>query len=582
MTSLSPVLDQPQSIDWERIAPDSLYRLANQEIYFDVDANTDLVNLVWPWTGEQYVKSIELRISAPREEKMMPLVTRFFPGHQELILGTEGVIVSKRIAAPRQSDHDRSVLWLLDCQAEGDRLLRLEVTVDWGEPLTQRIVDGLLVAQRNPGPARGLYQQSNAELTCVFGNPQARPDQINIDDAQRAHLVYHVLVNGMVEVPLVLTVSDVGEQMAWNGFLALRDADRAFQLSEKAWSTALKTGRLWTPDVTLNHAVQAGKLAALRHTQRLRTGFAASDHRPIHTPGLVDYTDAFDVTLSRNLLAHLRRVAEATAGRLPLQLPLHSKEEPIDPGDEVIATNHAYLCALYRHLQRHFDSELLAAHYSAVGLCAEQLLRQRAAMAGQGSNQAATLINHAVDCARQLAERQQDWANATRWTIEAQERNGHAGDHIVGAQHHQPSTATLMARLLAQWQPVSARPHSFADLWQGIELAGALLWQGCGIRRQTEMLWVEPTWPQAWSWWALLDLPVAAGKLSLVWDGQTLHSTLPINSDCPVEIHETIRTRNSDELEFDLHFELQSTRAGVKEPRRIKPHFTQVEARVNV
>lgn len=108
----------------------------------------------------------------------MPMVTRFFPGHQELILGTEGVIVSKRVAVPRQSDHDRSVLWLLDCQAEGDRLLRLEVTIDWGEPLTQRIVDGLLVAQRNPGPARGIYQQSNADLTCVFGNPQARPDQI--------------------------------------------------------------------------------------------------------------------------------------------------------------------------------------------------------------------------------------------------------------------------------------------------------------------------------------------------------------------------------------------------------------------
>ena len=565
MTSLSPILDQPQSIDWEAIAPDSLYRLANQELYFDVDANTDLINLVWPWAGEQYVKRIGLRISAPREEPLMPMVTRFFPGHQELILGTEGVIVSKRVAAPRQSDHDRSVLWLLDCQAEGDRLLRLEVTIDWGEPLTQRIVDGLLVAQRNPGPARGIYQQSNADLTCVFGNPQARPDQINLEDDQHAHLVYHVLVNGMVEVPLVLTISDVGEQMAWNGFLALRDADRAFEMSEKAWSTALKTGRLWTPDAHVNQAVQAGKLAALRHTQRLRTGFAASDYRPLHTPGLIDCTDLVDLTLSRNLLAHLRRVAEATAGRLPTALPLYNKEEPVEPGAAVIANNHAYLCALYHHLQRHVDAELLAAHYHAVGLCAEQLLRARETMMPEESNQTATLLYQAVDYARQLAEQQQDRANVVRWTMAAQERNGHTGA--------QPTTAVRLARLLNNWRLSPERPNSFTDDWQGIADSGAVIWQGCGLTWQNGVLAIEPSWPQTWPWWALLDLPLAQGKLSLVWDGAILHSTLPIQSTWPVEVQQSIRARNTDETEFDLHFEFQTERHGVKERKEFKPTF---------
>lgn len=565
MTLLSPVLDQPQSIDWGQIAPDSVYRLANQDLYFDVDANTDLINLVWPWTGEQYVKHIGLRISAPREEKLMPMVTRFFPGHQELIMGTEGVIVSKCVAAPRQTDHDRSVIWLLDCQAEGDRLLRLEVTIDWGTPLTQRMVDGLLVAQRNPGPARGIYQQSNADLTCVFGNPQARPDQINIEDEQRAHLVYHVLVNGMVEVPLVLTVSDVGEQMAWNGFLALRDADRAFQLSEKAWNTALKSGRLWTPDIQFNHALQAGRLAALRHIQRLRTGFAASDHCAIRTPGLLDCTDAFDVTLSRNLLAHLRRVAEATAGKLPIQLPIHSKEELVDPGETVVANNHAYLCALYRHLQRHFDPELLAAHYQAVGLCTEQLIRQRAEMTATENNQVIALSNQAIAYARWLAEQQHDWANAARWAVTTPDHNSPTDDQLT--------LAVLVAKVLANWQPGTERPHAFADLWQGIALTGAAPWQGCGMRWQGGALWVEPTWPADWSWWALLDLPLAQGKLSLVWDGATLHSTLPIQSSCPVAIHNTIRARNSDETEFDLQFELQAERDGVKERHLIKPQF---------
>lgn len=564
MNSLSPVLDQPQSIDWEKIAPDSRYRLANQELYFDIDANTDLVNLVWPWAGESYVKHIGLRVSAPREEKMMPMVTRFFPGHQELILGTEGVIVSKRVAAPRQSDHDRSVLWLLDCQAEGDRLLRLEVTIDWGEALTQRMVDGLLVAQRNPGPARGIYQQSNADLTCVFGNPQARPDQIDLDDPQRAHLVYHVLVNGMVEVPLVLTVSDVGEQMAWTGFLALRDADRAFELSERAWSNALKSGRLWTPDIALNHALQAGKLAALRHTQRLRTGFAASDHRPIHTPALLDCSDAVDITLSRNLLAHLRRVAEATAGRLPVVLPRHSKEEAIEPGSALIANNHAYLMALDRHLQRHFDADLLAAHYQAVGLCAEQLLRYRQQMTAQDSKQRGAMLNRALACAQALAQKQQDRANAARWGNETGE---------LSANNSQQPVAVLLAELLVNWQPTPEQPHHFADLWQGVAQTGAIFWQGCGITCGTNGLVVEPTWPADWSWWALLDLPIGQGKLSLLWDGATLHSTLPIESSCPVAVHTTIRARASDELDFDLHFELQSERAGEKERHIVRPQF---------
>ena len=566
MTSLNPILDQPQSIDWKEIAPDSSYRLANQELYFDVDANTDLTNLVWPWAGEQYAKQITLRISAPREEPLVPMVTRFFPGHQELILGTEGVIVSKCVVAPRQSDTDRSIIWLLDCQAEGDRLLRLDISIDWGEPLTQRMVDGLLVAQRNPGPTRGIYQQSNADLTCIFGNPQARPDSIDLTSDQHAHLVYHVLVNGMIEVPLVLTVSDVGEQIAWNGFLALRDADREFELSEKAWTTALKTGRLWTPDVAFNHVVQAGKLAAMRHIQRLRTGFTASDRQPIHTPGLVDFTDTFDVILSRNLLAHLRRVAEATSGRLPTELAMYSKESLIDPGDGLVANNHAYLSALHRHLQRHFDAELLAAHYQAVGLCAEQLLRQPAPMAGQ--TDALLLIRQALGYARQLATQQQDQANAERWTAQSVIANDHLDDHPAESATH-----PRHQQLLANWQPTGERPHHFVEPWQGIDLAGAALWQGCGITWSADALHVNPTWSTAWPWWAMMDLPMAQGKLSLVWDGQTLHSTLPIQSDCPVEMHDTIRARGTDEFEFDLHFELQSDRAGEKVRTVFRPHF---------
>ena len=119
--------------------------------------------------------------------------------------------------------------------------------------------------------------QSNAESTRVFGNPYGRPDEVHLEDPQRARLVYHVLVNGMVEVPLLLTISDVGEQVAWNGFLSLRDVEQVFDASSEAWNRLLRAGRLWTPDPAFNHAVHDGKLEAIRRVQRLRSGWSPSD-----------------------------------------------------------------------------------------------------------------------------------------------------------------------------------------------------------------------------------------------------------------------------------------------------------------
>ncbi len=553
----SPILDQPQTIEWTEDAAPFRHRLANGELVFEVDEKTDLHDLYWPWAGERYAKRIALCVSAPREEELMPMVTRLYPGYQELILGTEGVILTKRVAAPRQSDYDRSVLWLLDCQAEGDRLLRLDVEIDWGEPLTQRMVDGLLVAQRNPGPQRGIYDQSNAEMTCVFGNPDARPDHVDLDSDQHAHLVYHVLVNGMVEVPLLLAISDVGEQMAWNGFLALRDTERSFQLSTKAWEKLLKRGRLWTPDPALNQAMQAGKLAAARHLQRARSGFAATDQSTVHSAALISCVDTFDIILSRNLLAHLRRVAETTLGRLPKQLPLRPKEEAVDPREALALTNGAYLQALAGHLSHHFDQTLLGEHYAAVGLCAEQLYRQGEPWTTVIPEQQALrqTLGHAV----RLAGWQQDEGNVSRWQAV-----------LAPAQVEQLMRTSPAAQLEC---PPDA-PWHFTDLWQGIRWAGETLWQGCGLRWEEESLWVAPTWPDSWSWWALLELPYVDDRtISLVWDGSVLHSTQPIRSELPVQQWDSIRSHRTDELEFDLHFELQSEENGLVTHNTIHPTF---------
>ena len=564
MNPHSPILDQPQTIDWTANPPATTARLANQELYFEVDAQTDLLNLFWPWAGECYAKRIALRVSAPREEDLIPMVTRLYPGHQELIMGTEGVILTKRVAVPHQSDYDRSVIWLLDCQAEGDRLLRLDVEIDWGEARTQRMVDGLLVAQRNPGPERGLYSQSNAELTCVFGNPQARPDHFEIDSPQHAKLVYHVLVNGMVEVPLLLALSDVGEQVAWNGFLALRDADRAFELSGKAWEKLLKSGRLWTPEIRLNQALQASKLAAARHVQRLRTGFAATDGGLATTTALIDSTDSVDITLSRNLLAHLRRVAEATVGRLPQQLPLRPKLEAADPGEALVITNGAYLAALTQHLHHHFAAEILAAHYEAVGLCTEQLLRHAETQPlGDDARQS---YAQALRCAYTLAQWRQDEANAQRWQNAL----------VAVAIETDDRRAALPLVLADALQRPADQPWYFAEPWTGIRASGRLLWDGCGISWRDGELWIEPTWPATWSWWALLNLPYQDDRtLSLVWDGTTLHATQPVHSLLPIKQWQTIRARNSDELEFDLHFELQSKLDGEVQRQIVRADFHQ-------
>ena len=80
--------------------------------------------------------------------------------------------------------------------------------------------------------------------------------------------------------------------------------------------------------------------------------------------------------------------------------------------------------------------------------------------------------------------------------------------------------------------------------------------------------------PMRWSWWALIELPYVDDRtISIVWDGRTLHSTQPIRSELPVQQWDSIRPRRTDELEFDLHFELQSDEDGLVTHNTIHPEF---------
>ena len=566
MAPLNPALDQPQVLDNDGSPSAFSCRLANHEITFETNNTADLHNLFWPWANTQYARSICLTLSAPREDVFMPMVTHLYPGYIDAIYGTEGVIVSKKLFAPFDSTYERAAVWLLECQAEGDRILRIDVEIDWGEPLEQRMVDGLLVAQHAPQAAQGIFKQQNAESTRVFGNPDGRPDQVDIEDPQRAKLVYHVLVNGEVEVPLMLTVSDVGEQMAWNGFLALREGSQPFKKSVSAWDKLLSRSQLWTPDVRLNQAVQAGKVEAIRGVQRLRPGLASSGRNVVDVPRLVDALDTIDIAQSRNLLAFLRRLAEKTDGRLPEQFPVRRKDEPVDPGALLTQTNSAYLQSLFSHLQHHFDAKLLAQHYTAVGLCAEMLLRSAestlAGFASDGAVSSAKPLEHGLYCAAGLAHLYGDGANVDRW-----------------------GTATTCAP-----EPSCTLPAT----GDALALVANAIWHGCGIRCGTNNLdapWsVVPTWPSEWAWWALLDLPLdpvdTDKTLSLLWDGAVLHSTVPVQTvadgtradDIQVdrvqlEVHDQICARHIGELDFDLAFELIDGKGDDAVQTVFKPRF---------
>lgn len=567
--TISPILDLPQSIDYVDLPQGPLNRLANHEIICQLDADCNLHEVAWPWGDRVYARSISLRVMDVQEGELTPLVTRFFPGHQEVIAGSEGVIITKRLGVPYKTTDDRALFWLLECQAEGDRVLRLEIDIDWGEPLSQRIVDGLLVAQSNPGPARGLYQQSNAESTRIFGNPHGRPDQVGIDDPSRARLTYHVLVNGIVEVPLIFTVSDVGEQLAWSSFLVLREVEEYFDISSRNWAHRLRAGRLWTPDPLFNQAVEDARLEAVRHLQRHRTGAAPSDRRVDHVPALVDAWDALDPVQSRNLLAHLRRVAEATEGRLPVVLPAAPNASMRGAPEQLLSTNGAYIRALAAHLARHRASrQFLNEHLPGVRLCAEVLILLRAAPPDGFEPQA---LAACMRLAAGLAVRAGDEVNAARWESEWR--------HLTQETGAAPS-ASPAAFDLSQWEAASGwrarpdRPRCFDSPWQGLQFAGAAIWQGVGLADRGDVIVVEPAMPQQWRWWALLDIPLTEERrLSVMWDGATLHVTRPVQSLLPVQVHKRIHLLHSDEFDFDPIFEMINEEAD--ETVRFKPRFQQ-------
>ena len=535
----NPALDQPQLEDYDDISQETRFPHANGELLFVADRDSDLYDLRWNWHGRAYARAIRIRIDAPiytsggisseQLDDVLPLAVQLYPGYQETIYGVEGVIVSKRIFAPLDSYYDRSLLWMMEAQSEGDRLIQIRVEIDWGEPLEQRMVDGLLLAQRDPGEARGAHDQRNAESTRVFGAAEGRPDLVEFPSDSQASLVYHVLVAGQVDLPLILALSDVGEQVAWNGFLVQRDISRAFKRSLSRWDDITHRGRLWSPDAQVNRTVQDAKIAAMHRLARFRSGFAPADRLTTSVPGLVDLFDTFAPEQSRALLDTLRRVAERAGGALPLQLPTLPRQTIDAPDAELSIAAAAYLSALQAHQRRHPNSEWLATHAGALSACAKELLALSGALSGPrapdiSNVDAQQAARSALNAASALAHMMGHDDDAARWVgaAEAMERG-------VGA----PSATT---------EPT--------------------IWEQLGISADQGNLTVQRAWPDDWNWWALLNLPYSAEKendeISLLWDGETLHSTRPLTFDGPLATQSQVRAFGSDENSFNLRFRLGS------------------------
>lgn len=536
-------LDQPRLKEYDDVSVDARFAHANGEIYFDADRDSDLRGLHWHWHGRAYADSIRIRIDAPiytsggisseRLDDVLPLALQLYPGYQETIYGVEGVIVSKRIFAPLDSYYDRSLLWMMEAQAEGDRLIQIRVEIDWGEPLEQRMVDGLLVAQSDPGEPQGAHGQRNAESTRVFGAAEGRPDLVEFPSSSRAILVYHVLVAGQVDLPLILALSDVGEQVAWNGFLVQRDISRAFKRSRGCWRDITHRGRLWSPQSRANRAVQDAKIEAMLSLARFRTGYAPANRRTSSLPALVSLFDSFAPERSRALLDTLRRTAERTDGALPTTLPALPRQ-PVDAADEQqpLAVG-AYLSALLAHYHRHPAVEWLSQHRKAFLSCAGALTAVSESLDGDGG--AGSGVPEMREAAAQALRSASALAALLGLKCDA-DRFGKTGTMLRGRTR-------------------TATPSSEDEL-------GPTVWDLVGIRAEEGTLTVLQEWPAHWSWWALLELPVPGREegsgVSLLWDGETLHTTAAVNFDGPVVLRNQVRAFGSEEHSFNLRFRLGS------------------------
>lgn len=338
-------IQDPLSYNVENLSVGASY--ASLSVAARADHTSNLHGLYVPADNRLAVGPVRygFTLLGPNSETLEPLVTQFYPAYQETIWGTEGLILTQRIFAPYETAYERGVCWLIEVQAEGPRVLQVEVTLEFGleTPTTLRMQDGLLVAT----------DETNPSFVRVFGS-NGPPSYTDLTTPGRARLVYHILIEGEVEQPFILSVSGAGEALAWNGFLALSDTERAFRDTLRNLDARLAQTQVYTPDAQLNRGLEWAKINALRAQQRGRWGVWVAE-----TPGSdrVDVSAAAWYALGASwltpdfvgrLLYFLATHAQAEDGGVCASLMAHDRGRQAGPSDP--RSTALYLVALCEHL----------------------------------------------------------------------------------------------------------------------------------------------------------------------------------------------------------------------------------------
>ena len=193
---------------------------------------------------------------------------------------------------------------------------------------------------------------------------------------------------------------------------------------------------------------------------------------------------------------------------------------------------------------------------------------------------AARWAAYALEKAVSLATMVGDGANVARWLSES--RVLHERLHRIGVKHVEGAVGGFgseqsIEELLrsSTWQHIQSQPWAFADSQRGIALAGDLVWSVCNLEWYDGTLKVFPNRIDEIRWWALVDYPIDDRRITLVWDGETLHSTYPVSTSSPLSQYDRIRVRGADEHSFNLHFDmiqLVESEVARRKPKEVVVH----------
>ncbi|MCZ7570111.1 MAG: hypothetical protein M5U01_16210 [Ardenticatenaceae bacterium] len=373
--------------------------LGNRDVEAELDATT---NLVSAWSAQDdlsFCGPARFAFTALQQargtfvpEPLAALVTRFFPGHQETIFGTEGLILTLRAFVPIGTGYERAVGWLIEIQAEGPRLLQVDVDLRFAgagqDPSHERLVRlgedrGQLVGTSEPIHLRrfGLTLGSPNEVR-VFGTPSGPPDQVVLGAPARARLTYRLLVEGTIAVPFILSYSPAGEQVAWSGFLALSDLERFAAQSARSLEQHLSTARVLTPEAPINRALAWASATSLRvqHTFAAGPAVAASPGSADVAVGTAAWyaiaADWLTPAFSDALLKTLATKAQTETGALASVL--HGRTEGQETFDlDVSDATPLFILAVAHHGAAMGDSAFGEALWPAVRQAADALLAAR-------------------------------------------------------------------------------------------------------------------------------------------------------------------------------------------------------------